>query len=141
MKHAVDVILPHGVRVLVAEPPALLILKLIAWKERHYEQPKHDAVDIKTLLESYSGDWNVERIFEEADDLLEHFGYDVQLAAAALIGRDAAAIAERPTRKAVRAILETETAADAMLLASDMGGSVATNLQLLEALLYGFTNT
>jgi len=137
-RHSAEVILPGEVRVFVAEPPALLLLKLIAWSERHHTQPRHDAVDVKTLLESYSGDWNLDRLYDDASDLLDRFAHDVERAGAALIGRDAAAIAEPQTREVVRAILEQETSEDAMRLASDMDVGVNHNLQLLEALLYGF---
>lgn len=137
-KHAAEIILPRGVHVLVAEPPALLILKLVAWEDRHHTRPRHDAADIKTLLDSYSAEWNLDRLYEQADHLLKHFGYDVRLAGAALIGQDAATIAEPQTRKAVRKILVAQTGEDATVLASDMGGSADSNLKLLEALLYGF---
>jgi predicted nucleotidyltransferase len=64
--HAFEVILPGNIRVLVASPPGLLILKLIAWKDRHWRFPRRDGVDIRTLLDSYSEAWNQERLYDEA---------------------------------------------------------------------------
>ena len=136
-ENAMEVILPGQVRVLVASPAGLLILKLIAWKERHWSYPRYDAVDIRTLLVSYSESWNEDRLYDEAGELLRRFQFDNTLAGAALLGRDAAAIAKPVTLQRIQAILETETAEDAMTLAADMGFRTEDNLKLLEALLFG----
>ena len=135
--NALDVILPGNIHVLVASPPGLLILKLIAWKDRHWQYPMRDGIDIRMLIDSYGEQWNQERLYEEAGDLLEHFGFDNSRAGAALLGRDAAAIAKRSTLQTVLAILESETDVDALTLAGDMGGRPEDNLNLLEALLFG----
>lgn len=136
-RHALEVQLPEGVRAFVASPAALLILKLIAWDERHMRQPRHDAVDIRTLLDSYAAPWNEERLYLEADDLLQQFAYDNPLAAAALLGRDAGAIAEKATLRRILDIVEREAITDALALAVDMGRTTEHNLALLEALRAG----
>ena len=136
-RHALDVLLPGDVRVLVASPAGLLILKLIAWEERHWTRPHHDAVDIRTLIDSYAESWNVERLYEDADEFLRKFRYDNALAAAALLGRDAAAIAERTTLEQMKTILERETSDGAIVFANDMGPRTEENLELLEAVLAG----
>jgi predicted nucleotidyltransferase len=69
--------------------------------------------------------------------LLQKFAFDIPLAAAALLGRDAAAIAEKATIERILEIAERETATDALALAVDMGKTAADNLALLEALLAG----
>lgn len=119
--HALDVILPGGTQVLVTSPPGLLILKLIAWKDRHWRYPRRDGIDIRTLIDSYAEEWNQERLYEEAGELLQHFGFNNALAGAGLLGRDAAHIANPNTLQMIMAILETETGSDALLLASDNG--------------------
>lgn len=136
--HAFEVCLPGGVRAFVASPAGLLILKVIAWEERHRALPHHDAVDIRTLIDSYDGQWNQERLYEEADDLLQRFGFDNALASAALLGRDAAAIAQPATLNRIKSIVEREVSNDALVLASDMGKQASNNLSLLEAVLVGF---
>jgi predicted nucleotidyltransferase len=136
-QHAIEVLLPGQVRVSVASPPALLILKLIAWKERHWSYPRYDAVDIRTLLDSYSQAWNEDRLYEEADDLLRHFGFNNTLAGAALLGRDGATIAKPATLQRIQSILQTETSEDVITLATDMGRRVEDNLNLLQALFFG----
>jgi predicted nucleotidyltransferase len=137
--NALEVILPDDVRVFVATPPALLVLKVIAWDERHHSLPRHDAYDIRTLILSYSDGWNTERLYGEAEDLLLMFAYDNEKAGAALLGRDAAAIAAPAAAARVTAILQHETTADTLLLAQDMGRRVDQNLEVLRALRSGFS--
>ena len=136
--HAFEVVLPAGERVFVASPPGLLILKLIAWHERHFVRPGDDAIDIRALLVSYAEEWNQERLYEEADDLLQHFGYDNALAGAALLGRDAAAIAKSSTLDGIRTIVQEALADESFVLPAEMGGRITDNVALLEALLFGF---
>ncbi|HEX3579707.1 MAG TPA: hypothetical protein VHY33_14175 [Thermoanaerobaculia bacterium] len=135
--NALDVILPGDIQVHVTSPPGLLILKLIAWEDRHWQYPRRDGLDIRTLIDSYAEPWNQERLYEEADEILQHFAFDNSLAGAALLGRDAAAMAKPATLQTLLAILEGETGGDALTLASDMGGRTEYNLDLLEALLFG----
>ena len=137
-RHALNVTLRAGVTVAVASPPALLILKLVAWEDRHRSLPRHDAPDIRTLIKSYAEEWNEDRLYEEADDLLQEFGYNNSLAAAALLGRDAAAIAQSSTADLVETILRHEVLEESLMLAADMGGRTEENLELLKALLRGF---
>lgn len=136
--HALQVRLPGETHAFVASPPGLLILKLIAWHERHWERPRHDAVDLRSLLDSYAGAWNEDRLYDEADDLLQRYGYDNALAAAALIGSDAAAIARPETLHRIRSIVEEDVSSESFVLAADMGNRVSENIELLKALLSGF---
>ena len=136
-EHALTVLLPGRVQAFVVSPPALLVLKLIAWKDRHVAEPHHDAVDIKSLIASYAGRWNEDRLYGEADDLLQRFGYDSERAAAALLGRDAGALARPATLTRIRAILDAETTDEAWRLARDMDTRVEDNLALLQALASG----
>lgn len=140
-RDAIEVVLPGDVVTSVASPPGLLILKLIAWEERHVREPRHDAVDIRMLLDCYAGTWNQNRLYDEAGDLLEKFGYDNALAAAALLARDTASIARPSTMDRIRAIVTRATSDESLILARDMGGRVEENLALLEAVLAGFQDT
>jgi len=137
-RHALTVLLPGNVVARVASLPALLILKLITWEDRHHELPRHDAHDLRTLIDAYAEEWNRERLYEEGDDLLQHFGYDNQRAAAALLGCDARAIAIPATAARIIEILQRETSDDRFVLAADMYGRVEENLELLRAVLVGF---
>lgn len=138
-RHTVSVLLPGNVSIAVASIPALLILKVIAWKERHFERPRDDARDIRILLASYAAPWNEHRLYDTADDLLQMFAFDNDHAAAALLGRDAAAIAQPATRDRILSILRQETTDETYRMAREMEGRVKNNVRLLEALLLGFT--
>lgn len=135
--HALEVVLPGPTRAYVASPPALLMLKLVAWEERHVLEPRRDAIDIRTLIDSYSEAWNEERLYREADSFLQKFGYDNLLAGAALLGRDAAEIARPATLSRMREIVERETSGETLTLAVDMGRRTEDNLALLEAVRSG----
>lgn len=138
--NAFQVTLPGGQRVLVASPPGLIILKFIAWHERHLERPLADAIDIRALLASYAGARNEDRLYEQADDLLQHFGYDNALAGAALLGRDVASIASDRTLERIRTIITETLVNETFVLPAEMGGRIEDNVALLEALLLGMSN-
>ena len=94
--------------------PGLLVLKLIAWLERHAINSK-DAADIFTLLKSYTSAGNENRLYEQEYKLLEAVGYDLTLAGAHLLGRDAARIALHDTALQVLALLTSERQMDRLL--------------------------
>jgi predicted nucleotidyltransferase len=72
----------------VASIPGIAILKLFAWVDRRYEDPK-DATDLLTLLRPYHEAGNQNRIYEDAINALEAVGYDIELGGAWLLGSDA----------------------------------------------------
>lgn len=53
----------------------------------------------------------------------------------------AAAIAADATSSRVLSVLKREASGEQLLLAAEMGGSAASNLALLEAVLFGFQDT
>lgn len=136
-RNTIRATLPGGVSASIATIPALLILKIIAWEERHLERPRDDARDISALLASYAEPWNQDRLYDSAGDLLEAFAFDNERAAAALLGRDAGLIALPATRERIQSILQRETTDETYKLAREMEGRVDINLKLLESLLLG----
>ncbi|MHB0971751.1 MAG: hypothetical protein ACYC7A_14080 [Thermoanaerobaculia bacterium] len=129
-----ELLLPEGLRVRVASIPALTLLKLLAWADRHVERPRHDGPDPLQLVRSYSESWNESRLYEDPD-LHEYFGFDLELAGAALLGRDIRKIARGPSLAAFERILAHE--ADGERLARDMGRDADANLRLISAMLRG----
>jgi predicted nucleotidyltransferase len=136
-ENTIRVLLPGAISVEVVTIPALFLMKLIAWNDRHYERPRDDARDISLLLKSYAGSWNDDRLYDTAADLLEKFAFDNERAAAALLGSDTAAIARPRTRDHLISMLQRETSDDIFKLAREMDGRTEDNLQLLEAALFG----
>jgi predicted nucleotidyltransferase len=94
--------------VTICTPPALVVLKLIAWDEA-YPQRSGDANDIKYALENYIDAGNNERLYGDDDDLHDEDGFDYMSASARILGRDIAEIASQTTTDAVLKILDRET--------------------------------
>jgi predicted nucleotidyltransferase len=79
-------------------------LKLLAWNDRGLEDSR-DARDFALLLRSYSEAGNEDRLYGDEISLLEAVGYNIDLAGARLLGKDAARIVAAPTRAQVVALL------------------------------------
>lgn len=106
MESSVPVRLAEDLVVRVVSIPTLLVLKLFAWLDR--KQEKRDAPDIYTLLKDYGDAGNEDRLFGEALNILEAEAYDVEIAGARLLGRDAAAVISADTKGRVRDILASD---------------------------------
>jgi predicted nucleotidyltransferase len=118
---AVPVELEPDLVVLVASLPALAMLKILAWLDRHKDVDR-DAVDLRFLLATYSNAGNMDRLYGgDAEDLLMAFDYDPDMAGAALLARDLM----RLTTPAIRGdILDALAPAEAypLILTQMMGG-------------------
>ncbi|AOI57527.1 nucleotidyl transferase AbiEii/AbiGii toxin family protein [Burkholderia diffusa] len=101
---ALIVSIAADIEVPVASLPALALLKLLAWKDRRARQ-NSDAYDLLFLLTHFHDAGNRERIWDIAPDLLEQHDFQPELAAAALLARDARRIASPQTHDAIRALL------------------------------------
>jgi predicted nucleotidyltransferase len=95
----------------VASIPGLAVLKLIAWHDRRYENDK-DAADLLQLLTNYADAGNLDRIYGEELALLEAAQFDLELAGAELVGRDAARICQEETQRQLQALLDSEQLVD-----------------------------
>lgn len=88
----------------VASLPALAILKLIAWRDRHLETTK-DAADFLLIARNYCDAGNLDRLYDTETALMQAADFDPELAGAMLLGRDAAEICLPRTTQAVAVIL------------------------------------
>jgi predicted nucleotidyltransferase len=86
---AVVVRLPGDVVAHVASLPAIALLKTWAWSDRQYTTPGKDASDLWMLLRHYSEVGNEERLYGEQGEALTAFGFDLEIAGAWLLGKDA----------------------------------------------------
>lgn len=84
---AVEVEIMPGFAIKVVSLPAMAVLKILAWKDR----PDHDkhASDVLLLLRHYHEAGQTERLYDDEAALLTAHDYDLELAGAALLGRDA----------------------------------------------------
>ncbi|TDF59456.1 nucleotidyl transferase AbiEii/AbiGii toxin family protein [Cupriavidus sp. L7L] len=90
-----------------ASLPAMAILKLLAWRDRHHES-KRDATDLLILLSSYAGAGNEDRLYGQESGLMEQYGFDIDLAAAALLAKDSSAIASAEARTQICEVFDDE---------------------------------
>jgi predicted nucleotidyltransferase len=86
----------------VASLPGLIILKLFAWLDRRDDR---DVVDIRRLMESYADAGNLDRLYDDENDELLRVNFDVSLAGAFLLGRDAYRLTDQNTRDQLSAAL------------------------------------
>ncbi len=87
----------------VASLPGLIILKLFAWVDRKHE--KRDAPDILKILADYADAGNEDRLYTDQLPLLEAAGFDVTIAGAQLLGKDARHIANEETVASITKLL------------------------------------
>lgn len=92
--------------------PGMIVLKLIAWHDRHHEYPTKDASDIAVLLRYYPEAGNYERLYGEHADLIRNTDFDFESAGARMLGRDMTAIMTAQTRESVLEILDLYTNPD-----------------------------
>jgi len=122
----------------ICTPPAMVMLKLIAWEEKKPERAK-DAQDIDYIMQNYIDADNDSRLSEEDNDLHEEEGFDYTKASARILGRDIAKIASDESISYLLKILERETKNDSSFkLLSDMiqrGASYEDNFEQSQALL------
>ncbi|WNV82875.1 hypothetical protein [Umezawaea sp. Da 62-37] len=88
VESAQTVLLPDGVSVKVPSIPALVLLKLLAWQDRHYKDTR-DALDLGPMIEWYSDSSGryFERIYDIDAHVPEEFEYDPPPAGAWLLGK------------------------------------------------------
>jgi predicted nucleotidyltransferase len=96
--NAVEVQIVETIWIPVASLAGLAILKLFAWLDR---RDPRDAADLKRLMETFADAGNTDRLYESEEEELERVGYDMELAGAYLLGRDAHSLTNEanPTRR------------------------------------------
>lgn len=125
----------------VVSLPASVLLKLFAWRDRRNETTK-DAIDLYALLRRYSSAGAEDRIYTEANEQFESVGYDIELAGAWLLGRDAWTVAGTATRSRARDIITNASRVnrliDDMMRASTVDNSYDLCSALVEQFAKGF---
>jgi len=82
------VLLPEGTQLRVVSLPALVALKLKAWRERRLTEPGKDAQDFFLVLSHYLDAGQRDRLYDEAAHLLDEPDFDYTHAGARLLGSD-----------------------------------------------------
>lgn len=122
LRAALPVELGQGLVVLVASLPALAMLKILAWRDRHTDHTR-DAVDLRFLLAIYGSAGNMDRLYDsDGADLLDAWGNDPGRAGAALLARDMMSVATPVVRGRIIDALDPGTPYP-RILTQMMGGS------------------
>lgn len=105
--------LPRNQHARIPSIAGLLILKFIAWSERHRYAPGKDAYDLRMMLNHYLDAGNLRRLYEDHTDLVDA-DFDYSLASARVAGRDVSALLQRHgdqsqnIRKQLNSLLKAE---------------------------------
>ena len=108
----------HAVQVKISDKPklsvnvvslaGLAILKLVSWDDNSARRQK-DASDLIFIIRNYLDAGNLERLFEEAPDIVDSSDYDYESGSARLLGRDISKIAYTRTTDRLIEILRRES--------------------------------
>ena len=108
----------HAVQVKISDKPnlsvsvvslaGLAILKLVSWDDNSARRQK-DASDLVFIVRNYLDAGNLERLFEEAPDIVDSSDYDYEAGSARLLGRDISKIAYTSTTNRLIEILRRES--------------------------------
>ena len=86
----------------------LAILKLISWDENSDRRHK-DASDLFFIIQNYLDAGNLERLFDEAPDIVDSGDYNYEAGSARLLGRDISKFAFSTTKAKLIEILKRES--------------------------------
>lgn len=134
-QQAVKIRFAIDLEVRVSSLAGLVLMKLIAWKDR---QQVKDAKDLKLIISEYLRAGNQERLEsgEHSDLLSEELFSSVELTSARLLGRDVGLLLTNQSQRAVLEILEEPTALAAGMAAGtiEIDEAFERAAQLLEML-------
>lgn len=135
----IEVKLPREETIQIVSLPALVVLKLVAWKERRLRRPGTDAYDIAVILRHYLDAGNLERLAEDALDVLETPNFDYEEAGAWLLGHDMAALLPQSAHQHLHDLIQQEIDTSGRVdLIGDMPMDADLGLRLLQNLASGF---
>ncbi len=80
--------LPGGVRSRTVSLPALALLKIVCWQDRHYSSPRKDAHDLQMILCHYLAAGNEPRLWDEFVSWTKQDDFDYELAGPRMLGQD-----------------------------------------------------
>jgi len=99
------VLLPGSVGTRIVSLPALVLLKLVAWHDRHYRAPGKDAHDLMLVCSRYLDLGNRERLWDEFAAWTEEDDFDYAHAGARMLGIDMRRMLDRNGRDRIARIL------------------------------------
>ena len=137
------VLLPGGVQTRVVSLPALALLKIVCWQDRHYASPRKDAHDLQMILRHYLLADNEVRLWDEFAGWTQEDDFDYELVGPRMLGHDIGRLLDKPGLDQVAKVLVQQTDSGvAGLLPIEMNFTDPDRaLAWLNALLRGLLNT
>lgn len=103
MAACVRIAVTRGFMIPVVSLASLAVLKIFAWADRRTSDK--DALDLYRVISTYADAGNLDRLYDPATELLDKFGYDLELAGAALAGEDARLLSSTATLTRLRPLI------------------------------------
>lgn len=107
-----NILLPDACRATVVSLPALAMLKLVCWKDRHRRAPGKDAADLALILDAYLQAGNAERLYDEYALWLDEDEFDYELSGPRMLGRDVRRLVDESGATRIQLILDDQCSAD-----------------------------
>ena len=140
---AQQVALPGGVQTRVVSLPALALLKLVCWQDRHYQSPRKDANDLQMIMLHYLDAGNEPRLWGEFVDWTQEDDFEYELVGPRMLGHDLANLLDAPGRAQIANLLvsQVNTAAPCILPNEMNTNDPDRAVAWLQAVLRGLLNT
>jgi predicted nucleotidyltransferase len=104
--------LTNDVEASVVSLPALTLLKIVAWQDRHYRAPGKDAHDLMLIAANYLDLGNQERLWSEFLDWTQEENFDTRHAGARMLGVDIGKLLDGPAGERVAVIVAEQADAE-----------------------------
>lgn len=140
---AQQVSFPGGVQARVVSLPALALLKLVCWQDRHYKSPRKDANDLQMIMLHYINAGNEPRLWDEFVDWTQEEDFEYELVGPRMLGHDLADLLDAPGRAQIADLLASQVnTAVPCILPNEMNSNDPDRaVAWLQALLRGLNNT
>ncbi len=137
------VLLPGRVQTRVVSLPALALLKIVCWQDRHYAFPRKDAHDLQMILHHYLVADNETRLWDEFAGWTQDDDFDYELAGPRMLGHDIGRLLEKPGLDQVATVLlqQVDSGKPGLLPIEMNSNDPDRALAWLKALLRGLLNT
>lgn len=136
------VVLPENVETRLVSLPALALLKIVCWHDRHYERRGKDAHDLNLIIRNYLIAGNEERLWHEFAAWTQEDDFDFEIAGARMLGQDIRSLLDDAGVERIAPILSEQSDREVpALLPSEMSPYEPERARVhLEAMLHEIRN-
>jgi predicted nucleotidyltransferase len=109
LAYAHQVVLPENIHARLTSLPALALLKIVCWHDRHYSYPGKDAYDLNLIIRNYLIANKEERLWHEFATWTQEEDFDFERAGARMLGHDIRSMLDRTGIQRIAAILSEQS--------------------------------